>query len=119
MGEIVSLDMVKTRVDIHVEAGSVIVQYNGEQVRSLDPSEAIDCGGNIAEAGRMAKRNPSISKPFSEATRKRKPQSKGAEQEYPDNKRRGARKSKESSESKENEDEWRGGNKNSLINGPM
>lgn len=94
--------MAKTRITASKERGKVVVRYDGEVIRTLEPKEAIECGGDIAAAAK---------KPYSNAE-------SSAEGDYPDNKSSSNRaRSKKSDD--DDGDDWKGSNKNSLINGSL
>lgn len=109
--------MVESRVDATVERGRVIVTYDGDVIKKLDPDEAIDCGGDIAAAGRQARRYQ-----YEPEDVRRKQDSTDGEASYPDNRsssHSSANLSGDSGSDDEQEEDWRGENKNSLLNGKL
>ncbi|WP_312622189.1 hypothetical protein [Haloarcula sp. 1CSR25-25] len=96
-------------MDAYVKEGKVVVEYKGEHIRTLSPEEAIECGGDIATVGKIAKRGHG---------------NRPKDSSYPDNSsasHSSANIEREHSRDDEEEDEedWRGPNKNSLIDGPL
>lgn len=71
--------MVTTRVSVHVGDDKIVVKYRGEMIRELTRQEAIECGGEIAEAGKKipCKQSP----PTSEQVQQGKPTSDRPNQE--------------------------------------
>lgn len=109
--------MPSSRVEATTERGKVIVTYNGKQIKKLDPDEAIECGGDIAAAGRRAKR---YHWELTDEAQER--DSDDGDAAYPDNRSlsQGSKKLEGDTEpADEQEDDWRGENKNSLLNGKL
>lgn len=101
--------MVESQVDAFVEEGRVVVEYKGKRIRKLTPEEAIECGGDIAAVGKIAKRGTG---------------SRPKDTSYPDNtsashSSANTREQNSRDDEEEDEEDWRGPNKNSLIDGPL
>jgi hypothetical protein len=94
-------------VRVYVEEGNVLVKYDGEVINKLDPTEAQKCGGNIQKAGKIADENPekTLRSPV-----------KGANNLNRDNR---SRTKKRSQYRGEDGQDWKGENKNHLLNGSI
>jgi len=97
--------MVKTRITASKIKGKVVVMYDGEVIRRLEPKEAIECGGEIAKAA--TEHSKAAKQPSSDTDKSA----------YPDNK--SAVTKTRSKKPDDGGDDWKGPNKNSLINGSL